>query len=282
MTNDKTILVLGGTGKTGRRVVDRLQARGEAVRVGSRTAEPSFDWEDPATWTSALEGVRAVYVSYYPDLAVPGAREAIAAFTEHALGHGVRRLVLLSGRGEAEAQLAEQALQASDADWTIVRCSWFNQNFSESFFLDPVLAGEVALPAGGVPEPFVDADDIADVAVAALTDDRHVGELYELTGPRMLTFADAVGEIGRAAGREVTYETIPMDAFADGLAGQGVPDDIVEFMQYLFGEVLDGRNAYVTDGVQRAIGREPRDFADFAREAAAAGVFSANGSRARG
>jgi uncharacterized protein YbjT (DUF2867 family) len=252
------------------------------VRVGSRTAEPPFDWEEPSTWTPALEGVRAVYVSYYPDLAVPGAREATAAFTEHALAQGVRRLVLLSGRGETEAQLAEQALQASGADWTIVRCSWFNQNFSESFFLDPLLAGEVALPAGGVPEPFVDAGDIADVAVAALTDDRHVGELYELTGPRMLTFADAVGEIGRASGRQVSYETVSMDAFAAGLAGQGVPDDIVDFMQYLFGEVLDGRNAYVTDGVQRALGREPRDFADFAREAAAAGVFSSNGSRADG
>jgi uncharacterized protein YbjT (DUF2867 family) len=282
MTDEKTILVLGGTGKTGRRVVDRLQARGEAVRVGSRTAEPRFDWEEPSTWTPALEGVRAVYVSYYPDLAIPGAREATAAFTEHALAQGVRRLVLLSGRGETEAQLAEQALQASGADWTIVRCSWFNQNFSESFFLDPLLAGEVALPAGGVPEPFVDAGDIADVAVAALTDDRHVGELYELTGPRMLTFADAVGEIGRASGRQVSYETVSMDAFAAGLAGQGVPDDIVDFMQYLFGEVLDGRNAYVTDGVQRALGREPRDFADFAREAAAAGVFSSNGSRADG
>ncbi len=280
MTDDKTTLVLGGTGKTGRRVVDRLQARGEAVRIGSRTAEPPFDWEDPSTWTPALEGVRAVYISYYPDLAVPGAREATAAFTEHALAQGVRRLVLLSGRGETEAQLAEQALQASGADWTIVRCSWFNQNFSESFFLDLVLAGEVALPAGGVPEPFVDADDIADVAVAALTDDRHVGELYELTGPRMLTFAGAVGEIGRAAGREVRYETIPMDAFAAGLSAQGLPNDVVDFMQYLFGEVLDGRNAYVTDGVQRAIGREPRDFADFAREAAAAGLFSANASRA--
>ncbi len=282
MTDDRTILVLGGTGKTGRRVVDRLQARGEAVRVGSRTAEPPFDWDDPSTWTPALEGVRAAYVSYYPDLAVPGAREATAAFTEHALAQGVRRLVLLSGRGETEAQLAEQALQSSGADWTIVRCSWFNQNFSESFFLDPVLAGDVALPAGSVPEPFVDADDIADVAVAALTDDRHVGELYELTGPRMLTFGDAVGEIARASGRQVGYETIPIDAFAAGLAGQGVPGDIVEFMQYLFGEVLDGRNAYLTDGVQRAIGREPRDFADFAREAAAAGVFSANGSRAPG
>ncbi|HET9736535.1 MAG TPA: NAD(P)H-binding protein [Solirubrobacteraceae bacterium] len=270
---ESTILVLGGTGKTGRRVVDRLQARDVPVRVGSRTAAPRFDWEDRSTWTPALAGVRAVYVSYYPDLAIPGAPEAIAEFTDHALARGVRRLVLLSGRGEAEAQRSEAALQASGADWTIVRCSWFNQNFSESFFLDPVLAGEVALPAGDMPEPFVDADDIADVAVAALTDDRHIGELYELTGPRMLTFADAVAEIGRASGRELTYETIPMDAFAAGLTEQGVPRDIVEFLQYLFGEVLDGRNAYVADGVQRAIGREPRDFADFAREAAAAGVF---------
>jgi uncharacterized protein YbjT (DUF2867 family) len=184
MTKEDTILVLGGTGKTGRRVVDRLQAAGVPVRVGSRTAEPGFDWDDRSTWTAALDGARAVYISYYPDLGVPGAREAIAAFTKHALGHGVRRLVLLSGRGEAEAQRAEEALQASGADWTIVRCSWFNQNFSESIFLEPVLSGTVMLPAGDVGEPFVDAEDIADVAVTALTDDRHIGELYELTGPR--------------------------------------------------------------------------------------------------
>ena len=278
MTDERTILVLGGTGKTGRRVVDRLQARDVPVRVGSRDATPAFDWADPATWAPALEGVRAVYISYYPDLAVAGAPEAIAEFTQHALARGVRRLVLLSGRGEAEAQRSEAELQASAADWTIVRCSWFNQNFSESFFLDPLLAGMVALPADGVPEPFVDADDIADVAVAALTDDRHIGELYELTGPRLLTFADAVAEIGRASGRALAYESIPMDAFAGGLAGQGVPADIVEFMRYLFSEVLDGRNAYLTDGVRRAIGREPRDFAEFAREAAAAGTFVGDGS----
>jgi uncharacterized protein YbjT (DUF2867 family) len=278
MTNDSTILVLGGTGKTGRRVVHRLQARDVPVRVGSRSGAPPFDWEDRSTWTPALDGVGAVYVSYYPDLAVPGAPEATAEFAEHALERGVRRLVLLSGRGEAEAQRSEAAIQASGAEWTIVRCSWFNQNFSESFFLEPVLAGAVALPAGDVPEPFVDAGDIADVAAAALTDDRHVGELYELTGPRMLTFAEAVAEIGRASGRELAYDAIPMDAFAADLAQQGQPADIVEFMQYLFGEVLDGRNAYVTDGVQRAIGREPTDFADFACEAAAAGVFGRNGT----
>ena len=273
MTTDKTILVLGGTGKTGRRVVDRLQARGEAVRVGSRTAEPSFDWEQPATWTPTLEGVRAVYVSYYPDVAVPGAREAIAAFTEHALAQGVRRLVLLSGRGEAEAQLAEQALQASDADWTIVRCSWFNQNFSESFFLDPVLAGEVALPAGGVPEPFVDADDIADVAVAALTEDGHAGQLYELTGPRLLTFEEATAEIAKALDREIAFVPVSPADHAAALTAEGVPDEFVELVVYLFTTVLDGRNAHLGDGVQRALGREPRDFYDYAWDTAQHGTW---------
>jgi uncharacterized protein YbjT (DUF2867 family) len=208
MTNNNshgTTLVVGGTGKTGRRVAERLQARDLPVRIGSRSGAPPFDWEDRSTWAPALQGTAAAYVSYFPDLAVPGAPEAIAAFAEQALAAGTRRLVLLSGRGEEEAQRAEQALAETDAEWTIVRCSWFSQNFSESYLLEPVLAGEVVLPAGDVPEPFVDADDIADVAVAALTQEGHAGRLYELTGPRLLTFADAVGEIARASGREIRF-----------------------------------------------------------------------------
>ena len=164
----KATLVLGGTGKTGRRVAKRLRARGLPVRIGSRSAEPRFDWNDAATWASVLQGVGAVYITYQPDLAVPGAVEAVWSFTKAALEAGVRRMVLLSGRGEEEAQRAEQALQDTGAEWTIVRATWFAQNFSEGFLLDAVLAGEVALPAGDVGEPFVDVDDIADVAVAAL------------------------------------------------------------------------------------------------------------------
>jgi uncharacterized protein YbjT (DUF2867 family) len=193
------ILVLGGTGKTGRRIAARLTARGVPVRIGSRSADPPFDWENPATWAPALEDVRAVSISYQPDLAVPGAPEAVRSFTEFALEHGIRRLVLLSGRGEDEAQRAERAVQQTGGDITVLRLTWFMQNFSEDYMLDHVLSGVVALPAGDTPEPFVDADDIADVAVAALTDDRHIGEVYELTGPRGLTFADAVGEIATAA-----------------------------------------------------------------------------------
>jgi uncharacterized protein YbjT (DUF2867 family) len=269
-----TTLVVGGTGKTGRRVAERLQALDRPVRIGSRSGAPPFDWEDRATWAPALQGTTAAYVSYFPDLAVPGAPEAIAAFAAQALEAGTRRLVLLSGRGEEEAQRAEQALAESGADWTIVRCSWFSQNFSESYMLEPVLAGELVLPAGDVPEPFVDADDIAEVAVAALTQDGHSGRLYELTGPRLLTFADAVAEIARASGREIRFVPVTIEEYAGALAQDGVPDDVVWLLRYLFTEVLDGRNASVADGVELALGRPPRDFADYARRTAAAGVWA--------
>jgi uncharacterized protein YbjT (DUF2867 family) len=270
---DRPTLVLGGTGKTGRRVVGRLTALGLPTRGGSRSGEPPFDWEDRATWAPALNGVGSAYVSYYPDLAVPGAVETVGSFAELAVANGVPRLVLLAGRGESEAELAEQAVRDSGAELTILRSTWFAQNFSEDYMLEHVLSGEVALPAGDTPEPFVDADDIADVAVAALTDDRHVGQLYELTGPRLLTFAEAVEEIARAAGRKVRYVPVSIEEHAAAAAEQGVPGEVIDLLTYLFSEVLDGRNAHLTDGVQRALGRPPRDFADYARDAAATGVW---------
>jgi uncharacterized protein YbjT (DUF2867 family) len=276
-TQTRPTLVLGGTGKTGRRVVERLSARGVPVRVGSRSADHRFDWEDPATWGPALEGVGAVYVSYYPDLAVPGAVDVVRSFAELAVGSGVRRLVLVSGRGEEGAQRAERAVQETGGEVTVVRATWFMQNFSEDYMLDHVLSGVVALPAGDTPEPFVDAEDIADVAVAALTDDGHIGELYELTGPRLLTFSDAVGEIAKATGRDIPYQPVLIDEHAAAARDQGVPGEVIGLLTYLFSEVLDGRNAHVTDGVARALGRPPRDFADYVRDTAATGVW--NGGR---
>ncbi len=268
-----TTLVLGGTGKTGRRVAERLTARGLPVRIGSRSGEPPFDWEDRATWAPALHGVGSVYVSYYPDLAVPGAVETVGSFAELAVENRVPRLALLSGRGEPEAERAEQAVRDTGAELTIVRATWFMQNFSEDYMLEHVLGGELRLPGGEVPTPFVDADDIADVAVAALTDDRHVGQLYELTGPRSLTFADAAAEIAEAAGREVRYVPVTLEEHAAEAAEHGVPPEFIDLLTYLFKEVVDGRNANTTDGVQRALGRAPRDFREYAREAAATGVW---------
>lgn len=272
--DDKAILVLGGTGKTGRRIVERLQGAGWPTRIGSRTGQPPFDWEDRSTWASALQNVRSVYVSYYPDVAAPGAADAVEAFAQLAVANGVRRLVLLSGRGESEAQISERAVQESGADWTIVRASWFNQNFSEGAMLEAVLGGEVALPVGDVGEPFIDADDIADVAVAALTDDQHIGQVYEVTGPRLLTFAEAVQEITHATGQEIRLVSVGTEQYASTLRAYDVPEEVVSQLVYLFTEVLDGRNAHVTDGVQRALGRPPRDFVDFARDSAAAGAWA--------
>lgn len=268
------ILILGGTGETGRRVASRLADRGLPVRIGSRSAPVPFDWNDRATWTGALDGGGAVYLSYQPDLAAPGAPDDITAFVDAAAHAGVTRLVLLSGRGEPEALECEDIVRRSGIDSTIVRCSWFAQNFSEDYLVDPVRSGEVVIPAGDVPEPFVDVDDIADVAVAALTEEGHVGELYELTGPRLLTFADAVAEIGAAAGRTISFVSVPVGDYAATLTEYGVPADVISLLVYLFGTVLDGRNAHVSDGVHRALGREPRDFADFAKAAATQGVWA--------
>jgi uncharacterized protein YbjT (DUF2867 family) len=274
-TNFRPILVVGSSGKTGRRVVSRLTERGIPVRQGSRRSKPAFDWQEPGTWAPALQGVRAVYLTYAPDIAVPGAVDAVRTVLELASEAGVQHVVLLSGRGEEEAQAAEVALQTSGIPWTILRCAWFAQNFSENYLLDAVQQGEVVLPVGDVAEPFVDAEDIADVAVAALTEDGHTGRLYELTGPRLLTFEEAVGEIAAATGRHITFSSIPAQEYRVALEEAQLPPDLIWLIDYLFSTVLDGRNASLAYGVQEALNRPPRDFADYARQTAATGVWGA-------
>jgi len=270
---DGLVLVLGGTGKTGRRIAERLEARAIPTRIGSRSAVPAFDWNNEAGWDDCLAGVESAYINYAPDLAIPGATDSIQAFVDRAKRHGVKRLVLLSGRGEAEAQACERIVQDSGIDWTIVRSSWFNQNFSEGAFVEMVQAGQITLPAADTPEPFVDVDDIADVAVAALTAEGHTGEVYEVTGPRLLSFADVAAEISRASRRNVDFVPVPHDAFVAGAVESGAPKDVVWMLDYLFSTVLDGRNGHLTDGVQRALGRAPKDFSDYAREVAATGLW---------
>jgi uncharacterized protein YbjT (DUF2867 family) len=277
---DQLILVLGGTGKTGRRVAARLGQRGVPVRIGSRAGQPPFDWEDESTWPGALDGVSAAYVTYVPDLAVPGAAEQVSRFAASARQAGVRRLVLLSGRGEEGARAAELEIERCGLEWTIVTASWFNQNFSEDYLLPAVLQGVLALPAGDVAEPFVDADDIADVAVAALLEDGHVGERYEVTGPRLLTFAQVAATIASVTGRPLEYLPISTREFVAGAADQGMPEEVASMLADLMSEVLDGRNAHVADGVQRALGRAPRDFVDYAIATAASGVWNATADAA--
>jgi uncharacterized protein YbjT (DUF2867 family) len=271
--NKETILVLGSTGKTGSRVANRLSAMGYPVRMGSRKADIPFDWRDRSNWGRIVEGVSAVYIAFQPDLAVPGSDDAIGTFTKIAVEKGVKHLVLLSGRGEPEAQRCEEIVMQAGVNWTIVRASWFMQNFTESHVLEPILAGHVALPVGNTGEPFIDADDIADVAVAALTQPGHSGKLYEVTGPELMSFKDAIKAIAEATGRNIQYQQISIEEYISMVETFGVPKEISNLLAYLFTEVLDGRNEYVTNGVEQAIGRKPKDFGTFVKEAVKNGAW---------
>lgn len=269
---DQEILVIGATGKTGHRVASRLEARGLPVRRGSRSSSTPFDWEAPESWEAALRGVRSAYVTYFPDLAFPGAVEKLSAFCETARDMGVDHLVLLSGRGEHHARLGEEVVRRSGVDFTIVRAAWFAQNFSEGYLRDPILAGVLPMPGGDVAEPIIDIDDIADVVVASLTEEGHKGELYEVTGPRLMSFADMAAQLSQATGREIRHIPISFEEFHANIAQAGGAF-VADVFTAIARETLDGRNAHTTDGVMRAIGRSPRDFADFAQAAAQTGAW---------
>lgn len=274
MKNTK-ILVLGSNGKTGRRVAERLeQIEGIEVRLGSRNEKLPFDWEKPETWPAVLQGIDTVYITFQPDLAIPSAVKTIQNFTGLATKLGVQKMVLLSGRGEKEAQLCEEIVKSAAKNWTIIRASWFNQNFSESFFLDPILAGIVALPRAEALEPFTDADDIADVVTAALLEDKHNGQTYELTGPRLLTFQQAVNEIAEASGRNITFQGLSLEEYNQLLQEYQVPEDHIWLINYLFEQVLDGRNSSITSDIENILGRKAKDFSAYAKETAKAEIWN--------
>jgi uncharacterized protein YbjT (DUF2867 family) len=277
---EQPILVTGGTGKSGRRVVSQLAERGVPVRVGSRSGAPPFDWTDRDTWDAALDGVARVYV-------VPLDGERLTRpFVQRCAAHGVERLVLLSGRGvdvpgyvpeDSAAGLThvdgEHAVRTSSLQWTVLRPGWFAQNFSEGFFRDAVLAGELRLPGGDGAATFVDAEDIAAVAVEALSGDGHGGRTYELSGPRPVTLAEAAATIAEATGRAVRYVPVPPEDFVAELVGQGWPRADAEDYALAVSPLRRGLDSHVSDGVRRALGREPRDFTDFVKDAAAAGAW---------
>ncbi|OIS91429.1 NAD(P)H-binding protein [Brucella cytisi] len=270
--NDR-YLVIGANGKTGRRVAERLREKGVSVRSVSRSTEVPFDWANQPTWAAALDGIDSAYVSYQPDLALPGAVDAIRGFLLAAKKADVKHVVLLSGRGEEEAEIAEKVLQDSGLDWTVLRASWFMQNFSENYMRDELLSGSLTLPVGPTKEPFIDVDDIADVAVAALTETGHRNKLYELTGPELFSFSDAVSEIARATDKDLSFNSVSYADYEAALREQALPEDVIALLRYLFVELFDGRNASVAHGVEEALGRKPRRFADFARKAAIEGTW---------
>lgn len=269
----KPILVVGSTGKTGSRVAAKLEDKGLPVRHGARRSETPFDWEDQNTWAPALMGISKAYVTCFPDLAFPGAIEKLEAFTKVALGTGLEHIVLLSGRGEHFASLGEEVIRNSGIGFTIVRSAWFAQNFSEGYLRDPILGGVLPMPGGDIAEPIIDIDDIADVVVAALTEDGHLGKRYEVTGPRLMTFAEMAEVLTATLGRPIRHLPITFEDFHANVAASG-DTFVAGVFTSIARETLDGRNAYTSDGVERALGRKPRDFAAFAQTAMGAGAWS--------
>jgi uncharacterized protein YbjT (DUF2867 family) len=279
---DTPILVLGGTGKTGRRVVEQLGARNLPVRVASRSSRQTFDWYDERTWSAAVVGIDTAYLA--PPVGPTGLAKA-GEFIKQAAAEGLRRVVLLSGRGvgspgrefavyESSLEL-EHAVKDSGTDWTIVQPSWFAQNFSEDFLYDGVLAGEIRVSAGAGAEAFIDVDDIAEVVTAALIDERHTGQTYALSGPRTLTLAQAADEIAAASGRPVEYVDLEPDRHVAELVEYAVPVEDAKAVRDLFAVIRNHRSEYVSEGVQQVLGRAPRDFGDWARATARTGVWSA-------
>ncbi|WP_262732931.1 NmrA family NAD(P)-binding protein [Gaetbulibacter sp. NE] len=272
---NSNILIIGGTGKTGRRVVEQLQKKGIQPRIGSRQATPSFDWDDKNTWIESLKGIEKMYITYYPDLAVPGAKEAIESLTYLAKELGVKKIVLLSGKGEVEAEACETIVKNSGVDYTIVRASWFNQNWSESFFLDPILSGEVALPMSNVLIPFVDANDIAEVAATVLLDNDYNGKTIEVTGPELITFKDIIHTISTVTNRNLTFHEITLEQYIEGMRQMQLPEDVIWLIEYLFSNVLTNpNNQKISNDIEQVLGRKARTFLEYARETAETEIWN--------
>jgi len=273
MTAKTRFLVLGATAKTGKRVAEKLRSQGHDVRAVSRSTTPAFDWTKPETWDDALRDIDAIYATFQPDLAVPGSDEIIAAFAKKAIAHGAKRIVMLSGRGEEAAHRTEDVLRHSGADVTVLRANWFFQNFSEDLFLPYIQQGVLALPAGDIPEPFIDANDIADCAVACLLDAKHIGKTYELSGPNALTFIEVTAILSDATNRKIDFIPITLDELDAGMAKDGVPEDFRGLIRYLFSEVLDGRNSAPTSDVEQILGRKPNSLRTYAEDVARTGLW---------
>ncbi|MFV1884939.1 MAG: NmrA family NAD(P)-binding protein [Balneola sp.] len=271
----ENILVIGGTGKTGRRVVKNLTESGHNVRVVGRTTNPAFNWENQETYDAALKDMDRAYIVYYPDLAVPGSRDAITTLTKKALKAGLEKVVLLSGKGEIEAEACEAIVANSGLNYTLVRASWFNQNFSEGAFLDFVVAGVVALPMPGAEIPFVDADDIADVVSKVIVDDSYNGQTITVTGPQKRTFKEVVEIMAEASKKHIQFVPISIKEFKSGMQKAGLADSYVWLFGYLFEEVLGNPdNQKVSTDVAKVLGRPAKDFETYAKQTAATGIWN--------
>lgn len=270
-----SIAVIGATGKTGSRVIERLAHQKIPARALSRQSTPSFDWNSPLGWAAALDGIHTVFITYFPDLAIPKAADDIRQFIAAAKTAGVKKLVLLSGRGELGAERAETLVQSSGLEWNIVRASWFMQNFSESFMLEGILANRLILPEPKALEPFIDLDDLAEVITKVLTEPNLSGRVFEVTGPELLSFEACTDAIGQALNRPIVLQTIALDEYI-AIAEQqpGLPEGFSWLINELFSQVLDGRNEFTTNTVEYVLGRKATCFSEYVQKSLTSGVWN--------
>lgn len=272
-----SVLVLGATGKTRRRLVPRLRMRGVPVRATSRSSATASDWSEPAGWDEALRDIEAVYV------VPPAVAGPVHEFVDRAGAAGVRRLVLQSGHaadswGDSafgrDMLSAENAVRGGPLEWTVLRPANFDQNFDEELHHAPLLAGGLALPVGDVPEPFIDIEDVADVAALVPTEPgRHADAVYELTAPRSLTFAEAVELIASASGLPLTYRQISPSEYTETLMQQGLDEATAGTVAAMFEVLGRGVLADTSDQVATLLGRPPRTFEDYVVRAASASAW---------
>jgi len=268
----REVLVLGGTGKTGRRVVNRLAEQGVRVRAASRNPAESvaginpfhFDWDDASTHGPALAGVDAVYL--IPPAMVVDHVAQVTAFIAAAQEAGSPRIVMLTARGvntddAIPMRQEELVLETSGLRWSVVRPTWFNQNFSEGF-LEPAVFGNgvISVPAGDGGVPFIDADDIADVATALLLDPSLDGQAYDISGPETMSWAAAIAMLGEALDRDLTYVDADPVQWEQSMVGQGVPAAYAGLLGGLFSVIRNGYDAHRSDGVEKLLGHEPTSF----------------------
>jgi len=272
-----TALVLGASGKSGRRLVPLLENRGVTVRRASRTGlagNTLFDWNQPETHAAALAGTDAVYLIVADPAVDPDA--LVGPFLQRARAAGVRRIVAVSSLGvtfpeepvDSPRLKLERLIAESGIDWTMLRPGGFNQNFSEGFLLPGIQAGMVVSATGDGKVGFVDAEDIAAVAAEAMTGTGHAGQSYALTGPDLLGFADAAAIISAAAGRPIGHRPLSAEQLGEILQGAGLPSASAAIVLRDQIAISNGHAAVVTDLVETLTGRAARTFRDFATAAA--------------
>ncbi|GIO34567.1 MULTISPECIES: NmrA family NAD(P)-binding protein [Paenibacillus] len=280
MNQNEKILITGASGKTGSRIAKRLTDLGYAIRTAGRgkslpngaNEHVIFDWFDESTHEAALKDVDKLYL--VGPIAVMDPSEIVMPFLERALKTGVRRIVLLGSASIPEEGPVfgkiHRAIRELAPEWAVLRPSYFMQNFVDSHGAQILNDGTIVSATGSGRVGFVDADDIAEVGVRALTDKQPHNTDHIITGPDSLTYAEAGDIIGAAAGRTIRHVNVPTQELANRFMAFGMPQDYARFLAGMDEDIrLYGKEDLVTDTVERITGRPPKSLKKFAEEHAA-------------